>query len=95
MDTSGSETKRSELTFPFSKKQPKKTVTRIFWIPVQPGFDDVPDVGLVPANQGLRVWRIQPMTAGSGQCFNGVFLSFQHFPGLDVALFQAAPKPFY
>ena len=61
-----SETKRSELTFPFSKKHHNKTVTRSFWIPVQPGFDDVPDVGLVPANQGLRVWRIQPMTAVKG-----------------------------
>lgn len=68
-----------------SPKTTPKNCHTDFAPPVQPGFDDDPDVGLAPASwprlewfQWLFCWSLLP-----------------HFPGLNVALFQAHPKPFY
>ena len=68
-----------------SPKTTPKNCHTDFAPPVQPGFDDDPDVGLAPASwprlewfQWLFCWSLLP-----------------HFPGLNVAMFQAHPKPFY
>lgn len=86
MDTCGSETKRSQWTFPFSKNNTKKLSHR-FCTPGSTWVWRWSWCWTCTCQRKTKVGMVS-MAFFVGACF-------QHSPGLHVALFQAHPKPFY